>query len=63
MGRKGIHFLKTVSKSEAERIWHDALRLGPLGTQEVTLPEAQDRVLLVGTDVGEWQRLFCRGTD
>jgi putative molybdopterin biosynthesis protein len=45
MGRKGIHFLKTVSKSEAERIWHDALSLDPLGGEDVPLAEAQDRVL------------------
>ncbi|MGD8360959.1 MAG: molybdopterin biosynthesis protein [Gemmatimonadota bacterium] len=65
MGRKGIHFLKTVSKSEAERIWHDALRLGPLGTQEVPLPEAQDRVLhediVVPVDVPPFDRALVDG--
>ena len=35
MGRKGIHFLKTKSKSEAERIWHEALRLAPLGAESI----------------------------
>ena len=45
MERKGIHFLKTVGKDEAERIWHRALRLGPLGSEEVSLAEARGRVL------------------
>ena len=45
MGRKGIHFLKTKSKAEAERIWHEALRLGPMGGEEVPLEHAQGRVL------------------
>jgi putative molybdopterin biosynthesis protein len=45
MGRQGIHFLKTVSKKEAERRWHEALRLEPLGSEEVPLAEAQGRVL------------------
>jgi len=45
MARKGIHLLKTVSKSEAERIWHAALRLGPLGVEEVPLAQAQGRAL------------------
>ena len=40
MGRKGIHFLKTVSKSEAERIWHAAVGLGPLDGEEVPLVAA-----------------------
>jgi putative molybdopterin biosynthesis protein len=65
MARKGIHFLKTVSKPEAERIWHDALRLGPLGGQEVPLAEAQDRVLdgdiLVPIDVPPFDRALVDG--
>jgi putative molybdopterin biosynthesis protein len=65
MGRKGIHFLKTVSKSEAERIWHDALSLDPLGGEEVPLAEAQDRVLegdiLVPIDVPPFDRSLVDG--
>ncbi len=65
MGRKGIHFLKTVSKAEAERIWHDALRLGPLGGEEVSLAEAQGRVLdgdvLVPIDVPPFDRALVDG--
>ena len=65
MGRKGIHFLKTVSKSEAERIWHGALSLGPLGGQEVPLAQAQDRVLdgdvLVPIDVPPFDRALVDG--
>jgi putative molybdopterin biosynthesis protein len=45
MGRKGIHFLKTKSKAEAERIWHEAISIGPLGAEEVLLVEARGRVL------------------
>jgi putative molybdopterin biosynthesis protein len=45
MGRKGIHFLKTVSKPEAERTWHEHLRLEPLDGEELPLSEAQGRVL------------------
>ena len=33
MGRQGIHFLQTVSKAEAERTWHAALRLESLGAE------------------------------
>jgi len=51
MGRKGIHFLKTVSKTEAERIWHDALNLGPLGSEKLPLEEAQGRLLDVDLTV------------
>jgi len=65
MGRKGIHFLKTVSKSEAERIWHDALRLGPLGGEDVPLAQAQGRVLdddiLVPLDVPPFDRSLVDG--
>jgi len=65
MGRKGIHFLKTVSKAEAERIWHDALRLGPLGSEELPLSEAQGRVLdgdvLVPIDVPPFDRALVDG--
>ncbi len=65
MGRKGIHFLKTVSKSEAERIWHDALRLGPLGWEDLPLAEAQGRILdgdiLVPIDVPPFDRALVDG--
>jgi len=65
MGRKGIHFLKTVSKAEAERIWYDALRLGPLGGEEVPLGEAQDRILTgdipVPIDVPPFDRSLVDG--
>jgi putative molybdopterin biosynthesis protein len=65
MARKGIHFLKTVSKPEAERIWHDALRLGPLGGEEVSLAEAQGRVLegdiVVPIDVPPFDRSLVDG--
>jgi putative molybdopterin biosynthesis protein len=65
MGRKGIHFLKTVGKDEAERIWHDALRLGPLGGEKVPLAEAQGRVLdrdlLVPIDVPPFDRALVDG--
>jgi putative molybdopterin biosynthesis protein len=65
MGRKGIHFLKTVSKAEAERIWHDALRLGPLGSEEVPIAESQGRVLdgdvLVPIDVPPFDRALVDG--
>ena len=65
MARKGIHFLRTVSKPEAERIWHDALRLGPLGGEEVPLAEAQGRVLdgdiLVPIDVPPFDRSLVDG--
>ena len=65
MGRKGIHFLKTKSKSEAERIWHEALHLGPLGGVEVPLAEAQGRVLerdvLVPIDVPPFDRSLVDG--
>lgn len=65
MGRKGIHFLRTVSKAEAERIWHDALLLEPLGDEEVSLAEAQGRVLqgdiLVPLDVPPFDRALVDG--
>jgi putative molybdopterin biosynthesis protein len=65
MARRGIHFLKTVSKPEAERIWHDALSLGPLDGEEVPLAEAQDRVLeidvLVPIDVPPFDRALVDG--
>jgi putative molybdopterin biosynthesis protein len=65
MGRKGIHFLKTVSKAEAERVWHDALRLGPLGGEELPLAEARGRVLdgdvLVPVDVPPFDRALVDG--
>jgi len=65
MARKGIHFLRTVSKPEAERIWHDALRLGPLGGEEVPVAEAQGRVLdadiVVPIDVPPFDRSLVDG--
>jgi putative molybdopterin biosynthesis protein len=65
MGHKGIHFLKTVSKSEAERIWHAAIRLGPLGGEEVPIAQAQGRVLdgdiLVPIDVPPFDRSLVDG--
>jgi putative molybdopterin biosynthesis protein len=65
MERKGIHFLKTVSKAEAERVWHSALRLGPLGSEEVPLAQARDRVLeddiLVPIDVPPFDRALVDG--
>jgi putative molybdopterin biosynthesis protein len=65
MGRKGIHFLKTVSKAEAERIWHEALRLEPLGGEEVQLSVAQGRLLeddlLVPIDVPPFDRSLVDG--
>jgi len=65
MARKGIHFLKTVGKSEAERTWHAALRLGTLGSEEVPLAQAQGRVLdedvLVPIDVPPFDRALVDG--
>ena len=65
MGRKGIHFLKTKSKSEAERIWHKSLNLGPLGNVEISLGDAQGRVLdsdiLVPIDVPPFDRSLVDG--
>jgi putative molybdopterin biosynthesis protein len=65
MARKGIHFLRTVSKPEAERIWHDALHLGPLGGEAVSLAEAQGRVLdddiIVPIDVPPFDRSLVDG--
>jgi putative molybdopterin biosynthesis protein len=65
MGRKGIHFLKTVSKSEAERIWHAAVGLGPLDGEEVPLGAAQGRILhgdiLVPIDVPPFDRSLVDG--
>jgi putative molybdopterin biosynthesis protein len=65
MARQGIHFLKTVSKAQAERIWHDALRLGPLGSEQLPLAEAQGRVLvgdlLVPIDVPPFDRALVDG--
>ena len=65
MGRKGIHFLKTKSKAEAERIWHEALSLEPLGSENVLLAEAQGRVLdgdiLVPIDVPPFDRSLVDG--
>ena len=65
MGRKGIHFLKTVSKAEAERVWHAALRLQPLGGEEVPLADARGRVLeddaLVPIDVPPFDRSLVDG--
>jgi len=65
MARKGIHFLKTVSKLEAERIWHAELRLGPLDGEEVLLAQAQGRVLdgdiLVPIDVPPFDRALVDG--
>ena len=65
MGRKGIHFLTTVSKADAERIWHDALNLGPLVGEEVPLGEARGRVLdgdiLVPIDVPPFDRALVDG--
>ncbi|MBW2257114.1 MAG: molybdopterin biosynthesis protein [Deltaproteobacteria bacterium] len=65
MAHRGIHFLKTVSKSEAERIWHEAIRLGPLGGEEVLLARAQGRILdgdiLVPIDVPPFDRALVDG--
>jgi putative molybdopterin biosynthesis protein len=65
MRRKGIHFLKTVSKSEAERIWHDALQIGPVGGEEVPVAEAQGRILegdvIVPIDVPPFDRALVDG--
>jgi putative molybdopterin biosynthesis protein len=65
MGRKGIHFLRTVGKAEAERTWHDALRLDPLEAEDVPLEEAQDRVLdgdvTVPIDVPPFDRSLVDG--
>jgi putative molybdopterin biosynthesis protein len=65
MGRKGIHFLKTVSKDEAERKWHAALRLAPLGGEEIPLAEARGRILeddlLVPVDVPPFDRALMDG--
>ena len=58
--------MKTVSKEEAERIWHGALRLDPLGGEEVALDEAQGRVLdndvLVPIDVPPFDRALVDET-
>ena len=43
--------MKTVSKAEAERIWHEALSLEALGGEDVKLAEAQGRVLDVDITV------------
>jgi putative molybdopterin biosynthesis protein len=65
MERKGIHFLKTVSKPEAERRWHEALRLRPLGSEELPLSEAQGRLLesdvVVPIDVPPFDRSLVDG--
>jgi len=65
MARKGIHFLKTVSKAEAERIWHAELRLGPLPVEAVPLADAQGRILeedvLVPLDVPPFDRALVDG--
>lgn len=65
MARKGIHFLKTVSKAEAERIWHAELRLGPLPGETVPLGQAQGRILeedvLVPLDVPPFDRALVDG--
>lgn len=65
MGRKGIHFLKTKSMAEAERIWHDAVSLRPTGTEELGLGEAQGRVLsedvIVPIDVPPFDRALVDG--
>jgi putative molybdopterin biosynthesis protein len=65
MARKGIHFLKTVSRTEAERIWYEALDLSPLGAETVLLTEARGRVLatdvLVPIDVPPFDRSLVDG--
>ncbi|MCG6988814.1 MAG: molybdopterin biosynthesis protein [Gemmatimonadetes bacterium] len=65
MARKGIHFLKTVTTSEAERIWHAALKLEPLGGEDVSLSEAQGRILdddiVVPMDVPPFDRALVDG--
>ncbi|MCG6954559.1 MAG: molybdopterin biosynthesis protein [Gemmatimonadetes bacterium] len=65
MARKGIHFLKTVSAPEAERIWHAALKLEPLGGEDVSLSEAQGRILdddvVVPVDVPPFDRALVDG--
>jgi len=65
MARKGIHFLRTVEKAEAERIWHAALTLDPVGVEIVPLAEARSRVLaedlLVPIDVPPFDRSLVDG--
>lgn len=65
MARKGIHFLKTVSVSEAERIWHAALKLEPLGGEDVPLSESRGRILdddiVVPVDVPPFDRALVDG--
>lgn len=65
MAHKGIHFLKTVSASEAERIWHAALKLEPLGGEDVPLWEARGRILsgdvVVPVDVPPFDRSLVDG--
>jgi putative molybdopterin biosynthesis protein len=65
MARKGIHFLKTVSKAEADRIWHEALSLTPLPGEEVSIESAQGRVLdrdvIVPIDVPPFDRSLVDG--
>jgi putative molybdopterin biosynthesis protein len=65
MASKRIHFLETVSKVEAERIWHDALDLSPIGAEEVPLEDARGRVLsedlLVPIDVPPFDRALVDG--
>jgi len=65
MGRKGIHFLKTVSKLEAERIWHEAISLEPLVGEEIAVGSAQGRVLdrdvIVPIDVPPFDRSLVDG--
>jgi putative molybdopterin biosynthesis protein len=65
MAHKGIHFLKTVSASAAERTWHAALKLEPLGGEDVPLSQAQGRILsgdiVVPVDVPPFDRSLVDG--
>jgi putative molybdopterin biosynthesis protein len=65
MRHKGIHFLKAVGKEEAERLWNEALRFDPLGSEELPLAEARGRVLdgdlLVPIDVPPFDRSLVDG--
>jgi putative molybdopterin biosynthesis protein len=65
MGRRGIHFLKTVSLAEAKLRWRAALRLAPLEGEELPVAEAQGRVLeediQVPIDVPPFDRALMDG--
>jgi len=65
MRRRGIHFLNTLSLPEAQRRWREAIRLDPLGREDVSLEEAQGRILqediLVPVDVPPFDRALVDG--